>query len=109
MDYDKFESELESKFVGNREGSSSRTSEELSEVFVMDACALLNTSTPDDISELAEAAREGIENAQENLNDYVRNAEEKLSEAGYTVVWNDGFVIYKELSDEAAEYAGTFV
>jgi hypothetical protein len=91
---------IDAKVVVLREGSSHRTAEELLEVFVDDACALLDVNpqvdsfNEEDRSEALESARIEYEN--------------QLGDAGYTVVWNDGYVIYKDLTDEELEYINQF-
>ncbi len=84
------------KAIVIREGSSSRTSEELLEVFVEDACDLL------DVNPQVDSFNE--EDRQDALESARIEYENQLVEAGYTVVWNDGFVIYKDLTDEELEY-----
>lgn len=96
---------IESKFVLNREGSSLRTSDELQEVMILDACALLNVDAPElpVEDESNEDELDALDLLSELLNELREEYEGKLSEAGYTVVWNDGYVIYKDLTDEESE------
>jgi hypothetical protein len=84
---------IDTKFVGNREGSCSRTAQELAEVFIGDACHLLSIEEPIIAEE-----------DEEFIHDIAREYEEKLNEAGYSVVWDDGFAIYKDLTEEEVEY-----
>ena len=100
------ENSIFAKLEVMREGSSLRNAEELKATFVYDVCEILNIATPnDELNELASMSwNDDDENAYQNLADYVSNAEEKLAEAGYTVVWDDGFCIYKDLTDEEADY-----
>jgi hypothetical protein len=87
------ERSLEEKFIGNREGSCSRTATELAEVFIGDACHLLNIPEP-----------EFLEEDEEFIHDVVREYEDKLNNAGYSTIWDDGFFIYKDLTEEEMEY-----
>jgi hypothetical protein len=70
--------------------------EELNEMFVQDACDLLDVNpqveqyNPEDRSAALEAA----------VSDYERN----LSQNGYLTLWNDGYVIYHNLDTEEWEY-----
>jgi|ERR1700693_2120696 len=84
---------IDTKFVGNREGSCSRTAQELAEVFIGDACHLLKIDEP-----------ELTEEDEEFIHDIAREYEDKLNDAGYTTVWDDGFFIYKDLTEEELEY-----
>lgn len=84
---------IDSKFVCSREGSCSRTAQELAEVFIGDACHLLSIDEPTITEE-----------DEEFIHDIAREYEDKLSEEGYSVVWDDGFAIYRNLTDEENEY-----
>ena len=84
---------IDSKFIGNRVGSCNRTAQELAEVFIGDACYLLSIDEPTITEE-----------DEEFIHDIAREYEDKLSEAGYSVVWDDGFAIYKDLTDEENDY-----
>ena len=93
LDLDNLQFSIDSKFVGNRDGSCSRSAEELAEVFIGDACALLKLEEPIIIKEV-----------QEFIHDIAMDYEGMLSDKGYDVVWNDGFAIYKDLTEEEAAY-----
>ncbi len=99
MSEDLIESVFE-KAVVIREGSSSRTSEELLEVFVDDACALLDVNPQVD-SFNEEDRFEALESARSEY-------ENQLANAGYTVVWDDGFIIYKDLGTRELDYIREF-
>lgn len=90
------ENELEAKVVVIREGAALRTSDELMEQFIEDACGFLDVNPQ--VDEYDEDDRSNA------LSQAVSVFESKLSAAGYTTVWDDGYVIYKDLSDEAKEY-----
>jgi hypothetical protein len=94
------EANIDAKVVVLREGSSLRTAEELLEVFVGDACALLGANPQVD-SFNEEDRFEALESARSEY-------ENQLGDAGYTVVWNDGFVIYKDLTEEEEKYLEGF-
>jgi hypothetical protein len=91
---------IEAKVHTIREGSSSRTAEELLEVFVEDACALLDVNPQVD-SFNEEDRFEALESARSEY-------ENQLANAGYTVVWDDGFVIYKDLGMRELDYIREF-
>jgi hypothetical protein len=78
-----------------REGSSLRTANEQCEIFIQDACALLNLTAPPH-----DADNEDYDILLDDVSEYTG----KLSEAGYTTVWNDGYVIYKDLTEEESKY-----
>jgi len=84
--------EYEAKAIIIREGASSRTAEELSRQFLEDASTLL----PD-------AGWANIVYEDEYLDNVVNEAEMDLAGAEYTTFWNDGYVIYYGLSEEAIE------
>lgn len=85
-------SSLIAKVVVMREGSSLRTADELNACFISDAAGLLGmTDELDDTTE-------------EDRSELVVEWESKLAQASFTVYWDDGFVIYKDLTDEEAEY-----
>jgi hypothetical protein len=94
------EANIDAKVVVIREGSSSRTSEELLEVFVEDACDLLDVNPQVD-SFNEEDRFEALESARSEY-------ENQLANAGYTVVWDDGFVIYKDLGMRELNYIREF-
>lgn len=88
---ERINAELENKAVVVREGAASRTVEELRACFVTDACGLLDCNPQQLVNdELYSDA---------NVDAY----EQMLGRAGFTVVWNDGYVIYQGLSDQAEE------
>jgi hypothetical protein len=87
--------ELESKALIIREGASLRTADELRECFIADACGLL------DVNPQVDAYNE--DDRSEALETAVREYETQLGNANYTVVWDDGYVIYKDLSEKALE------
>lgn len=97
---------IETKFVLNREGAALRTAEELTQVFIDDACALLDVNPqPLTNSPCIFDCDEDVEcEHPRDRSDDAREYEEKLNAAGYSVVWDDGYVIYKDLTDEEAEY-----
>lgn len=93
---DALENGISQKAVTIREGASLRTADELREVFVEDACGLLDVNPQVD--------QYNEEDRSEALESAVSEYENQLASAGYTVVWNDGYVIYNDLTDEEAEY-----
>jgi hypothetical protein len=93
LDIDNLTFSIDTKFIGNREGSCNRTAIELAEVFIGDACHLLKIEEP-----------ELLEEDQEFIHDTAFEYEGKLNDAGYTVVWDDGYFIYKDLTEEELEY-----
>jgi len=93
LEIDNLTFSIDTKFVGNREGSCSRTATELAEVFISDACHLLSIDEP-----------ELLEEDEEFIHDIAREYEDKLNDADYTVIWDDGFFIYKDLTEEEQEY-----
>ena len=105
---DQIEEDAAAKAIVVREGSSLRTSEELCDVFVDDVCELLAIERPpadefcphntDDEGEGCppDCTQTNGAFASELANDYERKLPNK-----FTVVWNDGYVIYRDL--DAAE------
>ena len=85
------------KAVTIREGAT-RTADELNEQFIIDAGDLLDL--PDPTFPMNMDANE----YSVYLTEEASNLETQLSNAGYTVLWNDGFVIYKDLTEDEAKY-----
>lgn len=88
------ENAIFAKVVASRDGSALYTAQEVCENYVTEACALLNL--PEHVFEEADD-----ENVKSEIAD---EYERKLSDAGFTTVVNDGFVIYKGLTDEEKAY-----
>jgi hypothetical protein len=88
------EDRLFAKMVVLREGASLRTADELRERFVFDAMDLLGV----------DVAGYGGEDDPDSLDENVCEYERALGDAGYTVAWEDGFVIYKDLTEDEIEY-----
>jgi hypothetical protein len=84
--------------VVQREGSSQRTVEELSLRFVEDALDLAVVSGPNsEIEALQSLLTEGLASTDslDALDDIVHETESRLSDMGYSVEWNDGYIIFK--------------
>ena len=94
----KMYAEIDAKIEVIREGSALRTAAELNECYIEDACALL------DVNRENLSGTDPDEDFDLYLNDTANGYEWKLDAAGYTTVWNDGYVLYKDLSDEALEF-----
>ena len=99
-----------SEFLGNREGASCRTADELARVFIDDAVALGVVLTADDEADLVVIDREfekgswlyGDEDGYPNnqrLYDLKESVESRLYEVveGISIVWEDGYVMSKML------------
>lgn len=99
-----YEDELQTKAVVVREGSALYTAAEQCQNFVAEACALLGKDFEQIRSTLEEECAADDYDEDEAWTETVEDFEALLDEAGYTTVWNDGVVIYKDLSDGAAEY-----
>src|SRR5271165_2817090 len=89
------ENELDTKAIVVRDGAALRTSKELGECFLEDACNLLDRNF---------GTYSSSEDEDESLETDIAEYEGFLASAGYTVIWNDGYVIYKDLSDKALDY-----
>lgn len=101
---DAFDQELETKVTTIREGSSLRTADELCVVFIEDACGLLGNTFSPELESIELTDGYASEEDSEELSDAARECDERLVSAGFTTVWNDGYVIYKDLSEDCAEY-----
>jgi len=96
-----------------REGASLRTGDELLEVFVIDAADLLGDGDlPAAWAVVLEACDEdhavhgawlGNDDLREELEEIKRHAEGQLVNAGWTVDWDDGYVIWRPTTDAPAE------
>jgi len=84
---------IEKKVHTIREGSCSRTAEELTQVFFADAQFILQSKKLE---------------ARELGEDDIREVEGLLSDAGFTTFWDDGYVIYKDLTEDEARYLDGF-
>ena len=65
----------------------------MAETFIGDVCHLLKITEPAISKE-----------DEEFIHDIAREYEDKLNNANYTVVWDDGYFIYKDLTEEELEY-----
>lgn len=87
-----------------REGAAVRTSEELVQVFVHDAASVVFGEGTDDQESRVNLLRIDIDyeisladDADLDVIDQLAfEAEQLLSELGYWVEWNDGYLIYKQ-------------
>lgn len=101
-----------------REGASLRTGDELLEQFINDAMDLLTPPvTPGGVvstswNVVLEACAEdhavhgawlGNDDVREDLEATKDHAEDQLTNAGWTVDWNDGYVIWRPTADAPAE------
>lgn len=102
---ERIEQGAESKIVCIREGSAVYTADEQCQNLIDEACALLDCN-PEQLANIDPEDADFDEH--EALEENARLYEEKLESAGYTIVWNDGFVIYKDLTDEELEYVNEF-
>lgn len=105
MNTQEIEKSIESKVIAIREGSALYTADEQNQNLVDEACAILDVN-PEHLTNISEDDEDYDES--EALEEIARAYEDKLSAAGYTVIWNDGFVIYKDLTDEEVEYVSNF-
>ena len=97
------EASLESKVVCIRDGSCSYTADEICWNLIDEARALgIEVPSTDDIPESDD------EDYSQILGEYADEAESLLNDAGYQVFHNDGFVIYKDLTDEESDYLGGY-
>jgi hypothetical protein len=84
-----------------RDGASSRTADELMAVFIMDVDDLrgegLRTPAMGQDMELAAKVEGWLDDPDDSqaLHDAVMDWEGYLSEAGYSVAWDDGYVIWR--------------
>jgi len=92
---DRLQFSIDSKCIIARDGSRGRF---LSNCLILDACGLLEQEVPEGIEEYSEPDENG------NIYEIATEMETKLFEAGYTVISNDGYLIYKDLTDEENEY-----
>lgn len=97
------EASIESKVVCIRDGSCTYTAEEVCGNLIAEACGILDVNPENFGYEYDEDDPDGL-TEYEALSSIADEYESKLADAGYTVVWNDGFVIYKDLTDEELEY-----
>jgi len=93
MTNEEIDQELDTKAIVIRDGARGWR---LGSCFIEDAQDILGV---DD----GETPSEDDEDYGEIIDDLCRICEELLNGSGYTVVWNDGYVIYQDLSDEAIE------
>jgi hypothetical protein len=84
--------ELASKSVIVRDGARGWR---LGACFISDACDLLISRTEPELPE------EDAEDYSEVVHDLCCELEDALYDVGYFVAWNDGYVIYQGLSEEA--------
>lgn len=98
MSVDAIQFELESKAVVVRDGARGWR---LGACFVEDALDLIEAS--DELRACFEIPDEEDEYYSEAIEDYRQELESKLFDAGYFVYNNDGYVIYKDLSEEAKD------
>ena len=92
------------KAIVIREGSCLRTSEELCNVFVDDVCDLLGITRPpadEFCTHDTDDEGEGCPPDCTQINSEITADYERKLPDKFTVVWNDGYVIYRDL--DAAE------
>ena len=90
------EHSIENKVIIVREGSRGWG---LGECFIEDACGILSIEKP----ELPDR-EEDREDYSEAVEDFVREFEGKIGEKGFTVIWNDGYVVYENLNSKELEF-----
>lgn len=91
---------LDAKAIIVRDGNRGRF---LAHCFVQDACAIL----PDAEGCVHEDECEQVEDNEQDCQcvlDAASGLEDLLNEAGYSTYWNDGYVIYKDLTEAEREY-----
>lgn len=93
-----------------REGAALRTGDELAELFIVDAHSLLHPGgdLPAEWAVVLEACEEDHANGgawltnddlSEELDSLLCTAEDQLTDAGWTVDWDDGYVIWRPTAD----------
>ena len=107
---------MNNKVVVVREGGSLRTAAELCKQYVEDARGLLSGSTaerrkyaPSALATeiMAEDFPEEVdEDYGQILNDMADSHQMILDDAGFTTSWNDGFVIYEDLTGDEQNAIG---
>lgn len=95
------EAELVQKAVVVRDGARGWR---LGQVFVSDALDLLEEAGVKVDRDAFEIPDEDDVDYSQTMADYERELEDALDAAGFTSFWNDGYVIYKDLSEKALEY-----
>lgn len=101
IDEAQIETELATKAVVVRDGARGWR---LGACFVEDALGLLEGANVAVDRAAFEIPDEDDVDYTQTLADYERELEDALDAAGFTTYWNDGYVIYKDLSEAALTY-----